>query len=135
MDIIKSESSQLLDHIELEEPEELYRSFLPYIIYQDKDGNYLFLNRHYKPCGMVPGPGDWVDYATCTQRFRVRGLTPEIAAKISVKGDPDTGWIVLYHDGCRPQDSDKHRRALLKRLKLFFDSVEVENLGATCGRR
>jgi hypothetical protein len=120
-----------LGKIGIEDYEELYRAFLPYIIRQEKDGTYLLLNRHFKPVGMVPRPGDWVDYATSTQRFRVRGLTPEIAAKISVKGDPDTGWIVLYHDGCRPQDSDKHRRALLRRVKLFFDLVEVENLGTT----
>ena len=111
------------------EPTDLYRYFLPYIIYQDKDGTYLFLSREYKPVGMVPRPGDWVDYAACTQRFRVKGLTPEIAAKVSVRGSPAASWITLYHDGCRPQDSERNRRAYLKRLKLFYDSVEIENVG------
>lgn len=116
--------------VDIEDHEELYRSFLPYIIRQEKDGSFLLLNRFYKPCGMVCHSRDWADYATSTQRFRVRGLTPEIAAKISVKGDPDISWITLYHDGCRPQDSDKNRRALLKRLKMFFDLVEIENVGS-----
>lgn len=116
--------------VSIEDYEELYRCFLPYIIFQCKDGTFLLLNRHYKPLGMVPRPGDWADYATSTQRFRVRGLTPEIAARISVKGDPDVSWIALYNDGCRPQDSNKNRCALLKRLKMFFDLVEIENIGA-----
>lgn len=116
--------------VQVYEPAEMDRYFLPYIIFQDLDGTFLLLNRHYKPCGTVCHARDWVDYGTSTQRFRVRGLTPEIAAKISVKGDPDVSWITLYDDGCRPQDSDKNRRALLRRLKMFFDLVEIENVGS-----
>ena len=78
---------------------------------------------------MVCRPGDWVDYGRCTQRFRVKGLTPEIAARISARGKGEVAWICLYHDGCRPQDGAKERRDYENRLKLFFDLVEIENVG------
>src|ERR1700686_1260108 len=119
-----------MSKIEIDEPPDLYGFFLPYIIYQNQDGSYLFLNRHYKPAGMVPNPEDWVDYEACSQRFLVRGLTPEIAAKISGRGLPDAGWITLYHDGCRPQDSSKNLSQYLKRLKRFYDLVEIKNVGS-----
>ena len=117
--------------INVDDPTELYRYFLPYIIYQDQDGSYLLLNRYYKPAGMVTHGGDWVNYAACSQRFRVRGLAPEIAARVSVSGSPDTNWITLYDDGCRPQDNSKHLSEYLKRLKLFYDLVEIENMGSS----
>lgn len=119
-----------MGRVQIVDPEEMDRFLLPYVIFQDLDGTFLLLNRFYKPCGTVCHARDWVDYATSTQRFRVRGLTPEIAARISVKGDPGISWITLYHDGCRPQDSNKNRCALFKRLKMFFDLVEIENIGA-----
>ena len=119
--------------IEVFDPTDLYRYFMPYIIFQNPDGTYLFLNRYYKPAGLVPNARDWVDYEACSLRFKIRGLTPEIAAKISVRSSPDTRWISLYDDGCRPQDCEKHRRAYLKRLKMFYDMVEIENIGPVRG--
>jgi hypothetical protein len=71
-----------------------------------------------------------VDYGAVTQRFNIGGLTPEIAAKISVRGSENVNRITLYDDGCRPQDSEKNMRAYLKRMKLFYDLVEIENLGS-----
>ena len=119
--------------IKLEDPACLYRHFLPYIIFRDADGCYVLLNRYYKPVGMVAHGHDWVNYGACSQRFRVRGLTPEIAARISVLSSPDTSWITLYDDGCRPQDSSKNLTQYLKRLKLFYDLVEIENVGSARG--
>ena len=114
--------------ISVYDPTELDRYFLPYIIFQDVDGCYLLLNREYKPVGMVPHSGEWVHYSDVSQRLRVRGLTPDVASKISVRGSPGTAWITLYDDSCRPWDSWKNRRAYLKRLKRFYDLVEIGNL-------
>jgi len=116
--------------IEIVEASDLYRYFLPYVILLLSDGSYIFLNRFYKPAGMMSRHGDWVDYEACSPRFTVRGLTPEIASKISVRGSADVRWITLYDDGCRPQDNDKNRRAHFQRLKLFYDLVEIRNCGS-----
>jgi hypothetical protein len=119
-----------MGRIKIEEASDLYRYFLPYVILLLSDGSYIFLNRFYKPVGMMSHDEDWVDYEACSPRFTVRGLTPEIASKISVRGSADVRWITLYDDGCRPQDSDKNRRAHLQRLKLFYDLVEIQNFGS-----
>ena len=119
--------------IKLEDPVCLYRHFLPYIIFKDAEGCYVLLNRYYKPAGMVAHGDDWVNYAASSQRFRVRGLTPEIVARVSVSGSTDASWITLYDDGCRPQDNSKNLSEYLKRLKLFYDLVEIENVGSAQG--
>jgi hypothetical protein len=115
--------------IEIYKANHLLRYVLPYIIRQTSDGSYVFLNREYKPIGWVPHWGDWADYDRTGPRFKIRGLTPEIAAKISVRGSPRTEWITLYLDDCRPQDGAKELRDYLKRLKLLYDLVEIENCG------
>ncbi len=122
------EMLQGVGKVPIDDATDLERYFLPYIILQDLDGCYLLLNREYKPVGMVPHCGEWVQYSRISQRLRVRGLTPEVASKISVLGSPGNRLITLYDDGCRPWDSPKDRRAYLKRLKRFYDLVEIENL-------
>jgi hypothetical protein len=96
---------------------------MPYCIQKQADGKFVVLNRDYKPVGFNTSKG--ISYKEYPIIHKVKGLTPEIAAKISHENDPGLNSIYLYHDGSVPTDSDENMEEYEKRLKLL-NQLEVE---------
>ena len=95
----------------------IFRSdYLPYCIKQIKQGQFVILNREYKPLGQRTH--DWVNYEE--HMVRIKGLTPRLAAKLSVHGDPDLSVIYLYNDSCQPDRDPAHAALYFKRLGLLL---------------
>lgn len=91
-------------------------AFMPYCLKRRPDGNYVVLNRNYKPVGMVTT--DWVKYEN-HPAIKGRHITAALAAKLSYKESPDLDHIYLYNDGCIPTKSAKAMDSYLLRLRLL----------------
>ena len=90
-------------------------AFLPYCIQQVEPGWHVILNREYKPIGhMTTEIGQYERHM-----IRIGGLTPEMAKRLSVDGNPDVTAIFLYHDGCIPTGSPLAEQAYYERLALL----------------
>lgn len=92
-------------------------TFLPYCVEQQSDGRYAVLNREYKPVGFWTR--DFITYADHPTLVKIKGLTPQRAAKISHDGSPNPALIFLYNDGCVPTESAANMDAYLRRLSVL----------------
>jgi len=81
---------------------EMRQVFLPYAIIPVNDSEFLFVNRKYKPIGVLSG--DHVDYETHPSRVKMKGLTPAKAAKAGLHMG-DNGYFYFYSDATIPTDS------------------------------
>lgn len=91
--------------------------FLPYCLRKQPDGRYVITNREYKPVGCFTD--EFVTYDRYPVAVPLKGITPGLARKLSHDGNPDTGEIYLYDDGCIPTRSAAHMDAYLAKLKLL----------------
>jgi len=98
--------------------DEIRRSHFIYCVQRLSDGDYIFLNRNYKPLGFHTY--DWIDYEDPMLRVSLRGLTAKKAAKISWRGDEDLATIFLYNDGCIPTRSAAHMKTYFARLEILM---------------
>jgi len=73
---------------------------LPYCLDQQSDGSYVILNREYKPIGFASK--DFVEYGKYPVCVKFKGLTANLAAKVSYSKSKDLDRIYLYNDGCVP---------------------------------
>ena len=64
--------------------DELRKSHFIYCISRLKNGNYIFLNRDYKPIGFHTF--DWMEYNDPRLCVGLKGLTAKKAAKVSYSG-------------------------------------------------
>lgn len=92
--------------------------YSPYLLKRMKDGEYVVLNREYKPVGFFTQ--DFIKYEDYPVRVRFKGLTAAKAGKISCKGEKNLEEIVLYDDGSIPTRSAKAMRAYMQRLEILF---------------
>ncbi len=95
------------------------RVSLPYCAQKLEDGTYVLIGRDYKPLGCIET--DWSDWEKHPVVYAIEGLTPQMAAKLSWKGDPDVQRIYFYNDGCQPWRGIKERKAYEKRLAKLFE--------------
>ena len=105
-----SEEKRMLSNVVFSRKCEIFiRTALPYTIRKLKSGNYIFLNREYKPlCIFAKSWGDlMVDY----EQFEFLSFEYNNA---------DIDGIYFYNDGNRPQDSKKDYIKYLIRLKYFL---------------
>jgi len=84
------------------------RTSLPYKVEKLKSGNYIFLNREYKPLGIFDR--SWGHFIVDYEQFKF----------LSFKYKDDIDDIYFYNDGNRPQDSRKNFIEYLIRLKYFL---------------
>jgi hypothetical protein len=96
----------------------LFRYEMPYCIERNKEGNYVVLNRDYKPLGF--NVREWSKYSEYPILHKLKGLTPEIAAQISHERKPDNTYIYLYDDGTVPTDSEENMKNYMERLELLM---------------
>ena len=90
--------------------------FMPYCIRRLDNGEYVVLNREYKPLGFGHGQYEYSDYPISVS---LKGLTPRIAEKLSHNDNRDLDKIFLYNDDCVPTHSTKHMNNYLKRLAIL----------------
>ena len=95
------------------------RVFLPYCAQKLADSTYVLIGRDYKPLGWIESC--WSDWEKHPIVYAIEGLTTQIAAEISYKGDPDVERIYFYNDACPPWRGIKERKAYEKRLAKLFE--------------
>lgn len=91
--------------------------FFPYCLDKQPDGQYVVLNREYKPIGFKTKEN--VKYEDYPIFVELKGVGSATAAKLSYKGDPNTDRIYLYNDSCVPTESAEHMKNYLKRLEIL----------------
>jgi hypothetical protein len=90
-------------------------AYLPYCIRRVRRGEYVILNREYKPLGQTT-----MDFARYEPHaVKIKGIGPATARRLSARGDPDVKSIYLYNDGCIPTSSVLGGRAYYKRLDIL----------------
>jgi hypothetical protein len=79
----------------------------PYCLQKTKDGNWLILNRNYKPLGTTSK--EWVDYDDHADRMAIDNRTIAALKKLAVNDIPDKpddlGLFYFYDDGSMPTES------------------------------
>jgi hypothetical protein len=90
---------------------------LPYCIKRLPNGNYVVLNRDYKPLGFRTSAH--LEYEAYPIGVKFKRLTAATAAKLSWKGSTDTDAIFLYNDDSIPTVSPKNMQEYLERLKIL----------------
>jgi hypothetical protein len=98
--------------------DELRHSHFIYCIKRLENGDYIFLNRHYKPLGFHTS--DWINYDDPRLWVSLKGLTAKKAAKISYKNEENLDNIYLYNDGCVPTRSAENMKNYLSRLDALM---------------
>ncbi len=97
---------------------EFRKLFLIYCLDQRPDGQWVALNRRYKPVGF--SSTDWIDYEAHPVGFKFkRPLTEAQVRSLSWKGDPSPERIYLYSDSCIPTDGAQAWAAYSARLQLL----------------
>ncbi len=90
-------------------------AYLPYCIRRIRRGEYVILNREYKPLGQTTM--NFVSYEP--HAVKIRGIGPATARRLSATGDSDVRSIQLYHDGCIPTSTVLGAQAYYKRLDIL----------------
>jgi hypothetical protein len=75
---------------------ESWRVFLPYYADRVEDNTYILLGRNHEPLGLEKGSKRKHPIV-----YVVKGLTPQMAAQISCRRDPDIERIYFYNGNCR----------------------------------
>lgn len=102
----------------------LFRYTMPYCIQKQADGKYVVLNRDYKPIGFNMKEG--CTYSEYPISYKLKGLTPEKAKKISRWSEPGLASVYLYSDGTVPTDSKKNWDNYIKRLEVLMRLLVVD---------
>jgi hypothetical protein len=104
------------------------RFLLTYCLHSH-DGEYIALNRNYKPIGSFAPRFPEIDYST-VPHLPLR-ITPAIAKKLSWNSSGSIGKIYLYSDSCKPRASIANWSAYTARLeylcaKALPEHTEIE---------
>src|SRR5262245_55427173 len=99
------------------------RICLPYCLQELKNGRFILLNREYKPVGSPSN--EWSCYEEHPIQLQIAALTPDIAAWISVTGDPDCSRIYLFNDGSAPWLGHKELLAYERRLARLLELTAI----------
>src|SRR5580700_2604311 len=87
---------------------------LPYCIFREEDGSYVFLNREYKPLGFRTT--DFIEYGKYPIKVKFKRFTSKIASKLSWNGSGELDRIYLYNDATNPSKSPKNMKKYFEKL-------------------
>lgn len=90
--------------------------FLPYCLIRTAEGEYVVVNRRYKPVGLTLDTFVNYDDYPVKVRFK-RALSKAQIASLDCKGRDGGDRIYLYNDGCRPTASAADWKAYSERLQ------------------
>lgn len=99
--------------------------YLPYCLLKQPNGNYLVLNRNYKPLGFAVR--DRLRYEDYPIEVKIKRLTKTTAARLSWEESDNVEKIFLYNDGCIPTASAAHMTEYLKKLRILA-KLEIEDM-------
>ena len=97
---------------------------LPYCLERQKNGEYVVLNRQYKPVGFYTYNFINYDEFPISVPFKITKAT---AKKLSFDGSDDLQTIYLYNDGCLP-DSDKKKHGCLFSQTSIANEIKNANI-------
>lgn len=96
---------------------ELRQTHFPYCLEQQDSGEWVVLNRRYKPLGFAVG--GYVHYDEYPIGMTLK-LTVDVKRKLSHDSSFNEKKIYLYDDGCIPTRSAAHMRAYLEKLTILM---------------
>lgn len=96
--------------------ESVFGCMFPYSLQRQQDGQYVLLDRDYRPLGCPVG--EEASYATAA--VRLKRLTSQTAARLSVTGSSDVDQIWLYDGESDPRKSPENARCYLERLVFLM---------------
>ena len=91
--------------------------YFPYCIEQQDDGEWLVLNRSYKPVGF--NTDELIKYEEYPVASKLSGLGPAKLKRLSYSGEVEGNRVYLYNDGCNPVRSAANMTAYLEKLKIL----------------
>jgi hypothetical protein len=72
-----------------------WRVFLPYYAHRLKDNTYILIGRDHKPLGCLESSWSWSEWEHHPVVYTIEGLTPQLAAQMSCRRDPNIERILL----------------------------------------
>jgi hypothetical protein len=87
--------------------DKIWRKFLPYCVVQLHSGNWIFLNRKYKPLGTFSD--DHVDYEKSETIFEFKKNPTKTLTDNAINSNEGKEGIYyfLFNDGCVPYSNTK----------------------------
>jgi hypothetical protein len=100
--------------------------FLPYCLKKLKSGNFILLNRWYKPLGN--NSSEWIDYEQSESIFKLQREPKKFESNfITVFKDEFETTYYLYDDSCIPYNDAKSTNDYFKRLeKVMSYTIKSE---------
>lgn len=96
---------------------------LPYCLYKNEAGEWIALNREYKPIGFKTDK--WIAYEQYPIAIKYK-RDKKMREKFHVGNTDNKNWIYLYNDASAPHRSRANMRAYMERLSILA-MQEVED--------
>lgn len=95
----------------------------PYLMQKNADGSWTFINRHYKPVGLITDR--YASHDDPENKVFLRPMTVSTMRKLSIDKNEEkitkaTSAIYLYDDDSAPERSEKNMRAYLEKLSILM---------------
>jgi hypothetical protein len=99
---------------------ESWRVFLPYYAHRLEDNTYIIIGRDHKPLGCLENSWSWSKWEDHPIVYIIEGLTPQLAAQMSCRRDPNIERIYFYNGNRPPWRGKKYFDAHDKRVTKFL---------------
>lgn len=96
--------------------DEIRRTHFVYCVKRIKSGQYVLLNRHYKPIGQIDRAAN-ANYEDHAIKLRI---TQKIANRLSWEEKTSIDEIFLYNDDCIPTATTANMESYLKKLAILM---------------
>ncbi len=94
--------------------------YLPYCLDRLENGEYVVLNKQYKPVGF--NTTDFINYGDFPVSVPLK-ITEAIARKLSPERSGNLNRIYLYDEGCIPDSNKKNMDAYTAKLELLMKLI------------
>jgi hypothetical protein len=91
---------------------------LPYYAHILKANTYILIGRDHNPIGCLESR--WLKWEHHPVVYTIEGLTPQLAAQMSCRRDPNIERIYFYNGECPPWRGKKYFDAHDKRVAKFL---------------
>jgi hypothetical protein len=92
------------------------RLYFPYCLEQQSDGEWVILNREYRPLGLC-NDGGLLDLSEYSTPMKVRS-NDDLGERLTLNDGRIR--IYLYNDGTNPQLGGEHLKAYLRKLEILL---------------
>ena len=104
----------------------IWRTFMPYCILNLPSGNWIFLNRRYKPIGCKSN--DLIDYEKSETVFKFKKTPKKILESIAVNIYKNKNGVhyFLFDDSCVPYSDKKSTKNYYSKIEKIMNFKIVE---------